>query len=105
MLLQNKTAVVTGCNRGIGKKILEVFSANGATIFACVRIITEEFKAYLNEIKKKFNNQIIPIPFDLNHENQIKEAANKILSSKLTISSIGPIEQLESLDKIQNRFN
>ena len=52
MLLQNKTAVITGCNRGIGKKILEVFSANGATIFACVRNITEEFKAYLSEIKK-----------------------------------------------------
>ena len=53
MLLQNKTAVVTGCNRGIGKKILEVFSANGATTFACVRNITEEFKAYLNEIDRK----------------------------------------------------
>ena len=53
MLLQNKTAVVTGCNKGIGKKILEVFSANGATIFACVRNITEEFKTSLNEIKKK----------------------------------------------------
>ena len=25
MLLQNKTAVVTGCNKGIGKKILEIF--------------------------------------------------------------------------------
>ena len=56
MLLENKTAVVTGCNRGIGKKILEVFSANGATIFACVRNITEEFKTSLNEIKKKYNN-------------------------------------------------
>ena len=66
MLLQNKTAVVTGCNRGIGKKILEVFSANGATTFACVRNITEEFKTFLNEIKKKFNNQVIHIQFDLN---------------------------------------
>ena len=78
MLLQNKTAVVTGCNRGIGKKILEVFSANGATIFVCVRNITEEFKTSLNEIKKKFNNQIIPIQFDLNDEGQIKEAAGNI---------------------------
>ena len=57
MLLQNKTAVVTGCSRGIGNKILEVFSANGATTFACVRNITEEFKTSLKEIKKKFNNQ------------------------------------------------
>ena len=85
MLLQNKTAVVTGCNRGIGSKILEVFSANGATIFACVRNNDEEFKTYLNEIKKKFNNQIIPIQFDLNDENQIKEAANNILSSNSSI--------------------
>ena len=43
MLLKNKTAVITGCNKGIGKKIVEVFSANGATIFACVRNIDDEF--------------------------------------------------------------
>ncbi len=85
MLLKNKTAVVTGCNRGIGKKILEVFSANGATIFACVRNITEEFKTFLNGIKKNFDNKIIPIQFDLNDENQIKEAANNILSSSPSI--------------------
>ena len=85
MLLKNKTAVVTGCNRGIGKKILEVFSANGATIIACVRNITEEFKTSLNDIKKKFNNQIIPVQFDLNDENQIKEAAKNILSLNLSI--------------------
>jgi len=85
MLLQNKTVVVTGCNRGIGKKILEVFSANGATIYACVRNITEEFKTYLNEIKNKFNNQIIPIQFDLNDENQIKEAAKNVLLSNPSI--------------------
>ena len=58
MLLKGKTAVVTGCNKGIGKKILEVFSANGSTVFACVRNIDEEFKSLLNELKKKFNNQI-----------------------------------------------
>ena len=85
MLLQNKTAVVTGCNRGIGKKILEVFSANGATVFACVRNISEEFKSNIKEIEKNTKNKIIPIQFDLNNENQIKEAANTILSSKKSI--------------------
>ena len=85
MLLKGKTAVVTGCNKGIGKKILEVFSANGATVFACVRNIDEEFKSFLNELKQKFNNKIIPIQFDLNDEKKIKEAANSILTSSKSI--------------------
>ena len=85
MLLKSKTAVVTGCNKGIGKKILEVFSANGATVFACVRNIDEEFKSFLNELEQKFNNQIIPIQFDLNDERKIKEAANSILTSNKSI--------------------
>ena len=85
MLLKSKTAVVTGCNKGIGKKILEVFSANGATVFACVRNIDEKFESYLNELKQKFNNQIIPIQFDLNDEKKIKEAADKIITSNKLI--------------------
>ena len=35
MLLKNKTAIITGCNKGIGKEILKIFSENGAKIFAC----------------------------------------------------------------------
>ena len=41
MLLKNKTAVITGSNRGIGKEILRLFSQNGANIFACTRDLTE----------------------------------------------------------------
>jgi len=79
MLLKNKIAVVTGCNKGIGKKILEIFSENGAMVFACVRSINEEFKSYVGELNKKFNNQVIPIQCDLSNETQVKDAANSIL--------------------------
>ena len=85
MLLENKTAVVTGCNRGIGYKILEVFSANNAKIFACTRKITNEFESNINELKKKYNNEIIPVAFDLDNEQEIKEAANHIISSNNSI--------------------
>ena len=112
MLLKNKTAVVTGCNRGIGKKILEVFSANGATVFACVRNIDEEFKSFLNELKKNFNNQIIPIHFDLNDEKKIKEAANSILTSNKSIDILvnnaatihTSIFQMTSVKKLKELF-
>ena len=85
MLLENKTAVVTGCNRGIGYKILEVFSSNSAKIFACTRKITNEFESNINELKKKYNNEIIPVAFDLDNEQEIKEAANHIISSNNSI--------------------
>ena len=32
MLLKDKTAVISGSNRGIGKSIVEIFSKNGANI-------------------------------------------------------------------------
>ena len=112
MLLQNKTAVVTGCNRGIGKKILEVFSANGATVFACVRNISEEFKSSIKEIEKNTKNKIIPIQFDLSNENQIKEAANSILSSNKSIDILinnaamihTAIFQMTSIKKLKEVF-
>ena len=111
-MLKSKAAVVTGCNKGIGKKILEVFSANGATVFACVRNIDEEFKSFLNELKKKFNNQIIPIQFDLNDEKKIKEAANSILTSNKSIDILvnnaatihTSIFQMTSVKKLKELF-
>ena len=112
MLLQNKTAVVTGCNRGIGKKILEVFSANGAAVFACVRNISEEFKSNIKEIEKNTKNKIIPIQFDLSNENQIKDAANSILSSNKSIDILvnnaamihTAIFQMTSIKKLKEVF-
>ena len=112
MLLKSRTAVVTGCNRGIGKKILEVFSDNGATVFACVRNIDEEFTLFTNELMKKFKNKIIPIQFDLNDENKIKEAANNILKSNKPIDILvnnaatinTAIFQMTSLKKLKEIF-
>ena len=111
-MLKSKAAVVTGCNKGIGKKILEVFSANGATVFACVRNIDEKFESFLNELKQKFNNQIIPIQFDLNDEKKIKEAANSILTSNKSIDILvnnaatihTSIFQMKSVKKLKELF-
>ena len=85
MLISNKCAIITGCNRGIGKAILQRFSDNGSEIFACVRKITPEFSNYCNLLQDKNNREIIPLEFDLNNKDQIKEALVSINNSKKNI--------------------
>jgi len=85
VLLKDKTAVITGSNRGIGLKMLETFSNNGANIVACSRNINEDFLNQIQKIKKKFNNNITPIKLDLENEESVKEAFNKINSLNLEI--------------------
>jgi len=85
MLLKDKTAVITGSNRGIGKEILETFSSNGANIFACSRQTDDKFIELIESYKKKYNNQIYPIKLDLDDQEDVKEASKKILSQNLNI--------------------
>tara|TARA_B100000795_G_scaffold243969_1_gene208196 strand:+ start:3687 stop:4430 length:744 start_codon:yes stop_codon:yes gene_type:complete len=113
MLLDNKTVVLTGSNRGIGKKILEVFSLNGAKVFACVRENNDSFKSYVDQLEKKTKNQIIIIKLDLSNEEEIKNAANEIISSKVPIDILinnagiihNSIFQMTSIKKFKEIFD
>ena len=78
MLLEGKTAVVTGCNRGIGKAILENFAKNGADVFAVVRKEQEEFTLYINELMSEYKVDIIPIYMDLSNEDEVRSGAKSI---------------------------
>lgn len=82
MLLEGKTAVVTGCNRGIGKAILENFAKNGADVFAVVRKEQEEFTLYINELMSEYKVDIIPIYMDLSNEDEVRSGAKSIISYK-----------------------
>jgi len=112
MLLKNKTAVITGSNRGIGKEILRLFSENGANIFACYRNLTDEFNDLIKQTQKDFNNKIIPVKIDLADENSVKEASKKILSEKedidILINNAGSIQtslfQMTSIKKMKELF-
>ena len=88
MLLKNHTSVITGCNKGIGKSILENFSANGSDIFACVRKIDEEFKNIIKSIEKNNQNNIYPIEIDLSNEESVKSGCKTILSNAKQIDNL-----------------
>lgn len=85
MLLKNKTAIITGCNKGIGKVILETFAENGADIIACVRNETKEFNDFIELIAEKYSIKVTPVYFDLENSDEIKAAILTIVSMKLPI--------------------
>lgn len=85
MLLKKKNAVITGCNKGIGKKLVEVFSENGANITACVRTPDEDFINFTKKLEKNNNNKINIIKLDLNNKDEVKSASNEIISKNNSI--------------------
>ena len=112
MLLKHKTAVITGCNRGIGKSMLNIFSENGANIIACVRDSNQEFQNEIKEIEKKNKNSISIESFDFSNEKESKEAGTRInLQNKkidILINNAGTINtslfQMTPIEKFKEIF-
>ena len=111
-MLKDKTAVITGSNRGIGLKILEIFSQNGADVIACSRNVDKNFLNKINKLKKKFNNNIFPIKLNLENEDSVKEAFSEInalnLNINILINNAGVIHnalyQMTSIKKLKEIF-
>lgn len=85
MLLNNYTAIITGCNRGIGKAILEAYVRNGANVFAVIRKENTEFTQYCELLMQQYGVTIVLVYVDFEVEEQVKEGAKKILSYKKQI--------------------
>ena len=85
MLLKGKTAVLTGCNRGIGKAMLDVFARNGAEIWPCVRKPDDSFTDYIEVLAKETGVTISPVYFDFADDEKVKEGVKIIRSAKQSV--------------------
>lgn len=113
MLLKDKTAVITGCNRGIGKAILEKFAENGADIFAHARKKTDDFENECRRLSEKHNVKIIPFYFEATESGEIKDAVKSIASVTkdfdILVNNIGVINsiklfQMTTMQEIKDAF-
>jgi 3-oxoacyl-[acyl-carrier protein] reductase len=113
MILKNKTAIVTGSNRGIGFSILETFAREGCNVFAHTRKMDEGFEKKIESLTSKYNVSIRPIFFDLINTSEIRSAITVILKSKVPIDILvncagiihGGLFQMTPISTIRNVFD
>jgi len=81
-ILDGKSAIITGCARGIGSAMLEKFAVHGANVWACVRKLTPEFAERCNELSDRYSVQIIPLCFDMTNKEEMKKAVQLVMKSE-----------------------
>ncbi|SHH64213.1 NADP-dependent 3-hydroxy acid dehydrogenase YdfG [Flavobacterium defluvii] len=71
-IIMNKIWFITGSSRGLGRNLTEAVLNNGDKVAATARDINQ-----LNDLKEKFQDQILPLPLDVNNYDQVHEAVQK----------------------------
>jgi len=113
MILNGKNAIITGANRGIGQKTVEVFAQYGANIWACARIKSEKFELEMRELSRKYSVSIEPIYFNLTKSDEIKQAMKQIISQKKSIDILvnnagifpeNKLFQMTTIEEMKNIF-
>ena len=113
MLLQGLTAVVTGCNRGIGKAILTAMASEGASVFAIVRKEDPSFTEHCASLAEAHGVEIPIVYADFEQEDEVKAAAKQILQSKkgvdILVNNIGVAQPprmlaMTNMETIRNVF-
>jgi 2-deoxy-D-gluconate 3-dehydrogenase len=78
--LRSKTAIVTGGNRGIGEGIAQGFASKGCNIVIAARN-KNKIKKTLQAIKESYGIEVLGIPTDVQHEEQIQSMVEVTLES------------------------
>lgn len=111
-MVEGKYAVVTGTSRGIGHAVAEKLAQCGANLFVCARTKTDEFEEWIKQLQTQTNRKIIAVYFDLQDQNQIKEAFLEIKNVSVPIDILVNVAgsvysanfQMTGISKMQELF-
>lgn len=82
MLLEGKTALVTGARRGIGKAIVERFAVEGCNVWAHARMQNGAFEQWADDLSQKNSVEIVPVYFDMNDDEAMRSGVKFMRRSK-----------------------
>lgn len=82
MLLKGKTALITGCLKGIGHAAMQLFARSGANILACCQREDPEFEASRQILATETGATIIPYYFDLANAEEIRSAMKQVTAAR-----------------------
>ncbi len=86
--LKNKTILVTGASRGLGRKIAEALASQGAHVVINYRGDENKAMELKEELLKLGASAVTPLLFDVTNTAQMKEAVEKF------VADVGPITGL-----------
>jgi 3-oxoacyl-[acyl-carrier protein] reductase len=81
MLLENKTAFITGASRGIGKAVARLFASHRCNLILNARA-EEHLKTLCTELCAEFGIACIAMPFDVTSYEQVKTAFAALIQKK-----------------------
>ena len=84
MVLEGKTALITGGSRGIGRAISELYYQEGATLIIMARN-EQKLKEACAQIDKEHQGRVYPIACDVGNKDSIAAAFEQIKAQGLTI--------------------
>lgn len=109
-MANNKTVMITGSNRGIGKSLVDAFLQNGYNVWACMRKPNEEFETWAKG-RVKEDAWVKFAYFDLSDKDAIATGVQSILNesdvdvlvNNAGISAVGLLMQ-SNIDEIAQLF-
>lgn len=111
-MLKGKNVFISGCNRGIGRALVEAFARNGASLWVHARCENSEFVADMQATAEKYGVEIRPLFFEMTDITAMKNAIHEIAATHQALDILvnnagvahGGLFQMTPVAKIREVF-